>query len=104
MSDRWYVLNEFDEAVSSTKAEFSAWKESNPNRWRVGEYEVGNVTVSTVFLGLEHSNALGENVLWRTLVSGGPLDGECDWYASLEAAKRGHESWSTRVYLSALAD
>ncbi|MDP2358271.1 MAG: hypothetical protein Q8M31_19725 [Beijerinckiaceae bacterium] len=104
MSDGWYVLDETDEPVPATELEFSAWKRANPDRCRVGEYEVGNAVVSTVFLGRDQGYAESEHVLWQTLVSGGPLDGECDRYTSHEAAKRGHESWSTRVYLCAIAD
>ncbi len=104
MSDRWYVLDETDQPVPATEVEFSAWKEANPDRCRVGEYEVGNALVSTVFLGLDQGDEPNEPVLWQTLVSGGPLDGECDRYTSYEAAKKGHEAWLTRAYLTAIAD
>lgn len=50
----------------------------------------GEVDVSTVFLGLDHSFGQGPPVLWETMVFGGPLDGEQRRYTSEGEAKAGH--------------
>jgi hypothetical protein len=55
------------------------------------------VTVSTVFLALDHQFGNGPPVLWETLVFGGPLDGEMDRYCSLEDAILGHQAMCQRV-------
>jgi hypothetical protein len=57
-----------------------------------------DITVSTVFLGLDHNYTLhGPPVLWETLVFGGPMDGEMDRYESREAALAGHQAMCLKV-------
>lgn len=50
------------------------------------------VTVSTVFLGLDH-RMFGEGppILFETLVFGGPNDGRMERYCTWEEAERGHK-------------
>ena len=50
----------------------------------------GEITVSTVFLVLDHSHGDGPPVLWETLVGGGPMDQDMSRYTSAEAAADGH--------------
>jgi hypothetical protein len=50
----------------------------------------GRVTVSTVFLALDHSFGDGPPVLWETMVFGGPADMDQQRYTSREAAEAGH--------------
>jgi hypothetical protein len=57
-------------------------------RWHSAD---GKVTVSTVFLGLDHNFEGGEPVLWETLISGGEHDEFMDRYTSYEDALNGHE-------------
>ena len=47
------------------------------------------VTVSTVFLALDHA-VEGPPILWETMVFGGPLDGERRRYTGREDALQGH--------------
>ena len=58
---------------------------------------VGIVTVSTVFIGLDHSFGGGEPVLFETMVFGGPLDGEMDRCSTWEGAEKMHELMCERV-------
>lgn len=51
----------------------------------------GDVTVSTVFLGVDHSFGGGTPLLYETMIFGGPLDETCCRYATREAALAGHE-------------
>jgi hypothetical protein len=56
------------------------------------------ITISTVFLGLDHGRAeQGPPILWETLVFGGPLDGEGGRYTSKEDAWAGHQAMCQRV-------
>lgn len=50
----------------------------------------GTVTVSTVFLVLDHNYVGGVPVLWESMAFGGPLDMDQRRYGSREAAVEGH--------------
>lgn len=53
--------------------------------------ELGDVQVSTVFLGIDHSiGLLPGPILFETMVSGGPLDDERKWYRTWDEAEKGH--------------
>ena len=70
--------------------EWARWFETADRT--VARTERDGITVSTVFLGVDHNfSPAGPPVLWETMVVGGPLDGEEQRYRSAEAAKRGHE-------------
>jgi hypothetical protein len=51
---------------------------------------IGDVRVSTVFLGLDHAFEHGAPVLWETMIFGGPHDEYQDRYTSQADAKAGH--------------
>ncbi len=56
------------------------------------------VSVSTVFLGLDHQFGLnGPPMLYETLVFGGPLDGEMERYPTRTLAVIGHAEMVARV-------
>lgn len=57
----------------------------------------GQVLVSTVFLGLDHSWCGGPPLLFETMVFGGPLDRETDRYSTWEEAETGHRLMVERV-------
>lgn len=70
---------------------WAEWFES-ANR-QVASDSVGDVIVSTVFLGLDHNwNNGGDPVLWETMIFGGSHDGYCDRYSSRAEALAGHAS------------
>ena len=58
---------------------------------------VGDVRVSTVFLGLEHSFGEGPPVLFETMVFGGTLSDEMDRYCTWDEAEAGHAAMVRRV-------
>ena len=52
---------------------------------------IGEIKISTVFLGLDHNYSdEGPPLLFETLVFGGPLDGEMNRYWTWEQAEEGH--------------
>jgi hypothetical protein len=63
--------------------------------------ERGQITVSTVFLCLDHAHFGGPPILWETMTFGGPDDQAQQRYASREAAEDGHREAVT-VTLAAL--
>ncbi|MGA2609545.1 MAG: hypothetical protein ABSH01_19060 [Terriglobia bacterium] len=63
----------------------------------IGEDQIKESRISTVFLGLDHSFGEGEPVLWETMVFGGPLDGEQNRYTSRQLALEGHAEMCRKV-------
>ena len=58
---------------------------------------VGEVRVSTMFLGFDHSFGEGPPLLFETMVFGGTLDQEQDRCSTWEAAEKMHELMCERV-------
>lgn len=67
------------------------WMESADRQ--VALDEIDGITVSTVFLGLEH----GDRNLFETMVFGGPIDGEGARYQTWEQAEQGHAEMIAKV-------
>ena len=58
---------------------------------------VGDVVVSTVFLGLDHSFGEGPPLLFETMIFGGPFDQEQERYTTWEQAEAGHKAMLTKA-------
>jgi len=58
-----------------------------------------DITVSTVFLGLDHQFGNGPPLLWETMIFNGPRDGWCQRYSSLVEAVAGHDE-AVRIALT----
>lgn len=71
------------------------WMETSARQ--IADDTVGDVRISTVFLGIDHAHGGGPPVLWETKVFGGALDQEQERYTSREAALRGHAAMVARV-------
>jgi len=70
------------------------------NDRKVKKTVIGEINISTVFLGLDHRfGHKGEwlPILFETMVFGGKLDGQMDRYCSWEQAEEGHEAMVKRV-------
>lgn len=66
------------------------WFEDHRNR-RVAATELGQVHVSTIFLGLDHSFGDGPPLVYETMIFGGKHDQWQDRYSTREAADQGHQ-------------
>jgi hypothetical protein len=65
------------------------WMESGVRT--IERTQIGDVTVSTVFLGLDHRfGPSGPPILWETMIFGGSHDGYCERHTSGEDARLGH--------------
>ena len=94
MSGQWMLKD--GKAVPATDLiEWGVWFQTADRD--VAKTTVGEVLVSTVFLGLDHNFGEGPPVLWETMVFGGPLDEETDRYTSREDAEAGHAAMVERV-------
>jgi len=92
----WYVL-EGRTAVPLPDDMIGWAKDGRPTWARVAADEVGDVRVSTVFLGLDHALDGGPPHIFETMVFGGTLDGEQERYSTWEQAEAGHARWVKRV-------
>lgn len=71
---------------------WARWFEKNAAACRVAETKIGDVRVSTVFLGLNHNFADdGPPILFETMVFGDPHNGEIWRYESWKDAEIGHQ-------------
>jgi hypothetical protein len=58
---------------------------------RVGSTMIGNVHVSTVFLGIDHNyRRIGPPILFETMIFGGEHSGYCERYTTWDEAEEGH--------------
>ena len=104
MKYRYYTLNALGEPVGTNDAMvWARWFET-ANRHLAHDQLSGDVRVSTVFLGLDHSFSQTRlPLLWETLVFGGPLDGEMYRYESRLQAMQGHQTMVEKVREAARA-
>lgn len=60
---------------------------------RVAKTKIGDITISTVWLGLDHRYGDGDPVIFETMQFGGDADQDADRYCTLEEAEAGHAIW-----------
>ena len=89
----YYILNDADKPVPVENV--TLWARLLQNmpvgQRRVASNFVGDVRVSTVFLGIDHNFSLsGDPILWETMIFGGPEDGFQRRYTSKADAIVGH--------------
>jgi len=68
------------------------WSEmlNDPESRRVARDEIGEVAISTVLLGLDHSYGIGPPLIFETMIFGAELDQEQWRYATKAEALEGH--------------
>lgn len=90
----YYVLD----GKEPRPVDMMTWAQSfEGDRVRVGKDTVGDATVSTVFLGLDHNWGDGPPLLFETMVFGGSLDETCERYSTWDEAEAGHARMIERV-------
>ena len=91
----WYSLDKENNPVACVDmGHYMAWVENNQGQTIVKQDSIGDISVSTVFLGLNHSFSTPRNspILWETMIFGGEFDQYMDRYSSYEDALKGHET------------
>ena len=97
---RHYMLTEGKRTVPATDLlEWAEWYETTDRR--VAVTNIGDVRVSTVFLGTDHNWGQGPPLLFETMIFGGPLDEECERYSTWEQAEAGHKCMVERANVDA---
>jgi hypothetical protein len=97
MSDKYILDSAGNPEPAPSLMAWANWFDGNRDKRRVGDDTVGDVRVSTVFLGLDHSFGGGPPLLYETMVFGGPLDGEQERYSTRAEAEAGHATMLARV-------
>lgn len=94
---RWYILDNNNKPVAKPALEASQWLEDNDHRRIVKRDEIGDILVSTVFLGLDHAWNSDVPVLWETMIFGGEHNQYQERYTSHEDALEGHKKALTLI-------
>jgi len=89
-----YILKDNIPVPEPDLIKWGKWMEKADS---VAQDKVGEMLVSTVFLGLDHQFGAGEPVLFETMVFGGEYDGEQDKYSTWEEAEAGHAEILAKV-------
>lgn len=93
----WYILDNNNKPVAKPVFEAAQWLEDNDHRRTVKRDEIGDILVSTVFLGLDHAWDSGTPVLWETMIFGGEHNQYQERYTSHKDALEGHEKALTLI-------
>ena len=89
----WYKLDENNNPVKAKDIEdYMDWDDENIDRIRVMQQTIDGVTISTVFLGLDHSYTKDNTkpLLWETMIFEGKYDQYQERYHSFNDAVDGH--------------
>jgi len=96
MMDKYYILKD-QKIVAVDLTTWAKWLEKNNANRHVKDEKIGDVRVSTVFLGLDHQWGDGPPLLFETLVFEGELDGDMERYSTWDEAEVGHAEMVERV-------
>lgn len=90
-----FILDGHEPVACDDLMEWGRWFETADRI--VAKDTVGDVEVSTVFLGLDHSFGEGNPLLFETMVFNGSLNEEMNRYCTWEEAEAGHAAMVERV-------
>jgi hypothetical protein len=87
---RWYILDHERRPVPVNDCLIWArWFGQCESR-HVADDQIGDVRISTVFIGLDHRYGDGPPLIFETLIFGGDLDGHMWRYSTWDDAEIGH--------------
>lgn len=79
-----YILDDNGDPVPCTDVlEWARWFEAAGEKRQLARDELGEVLISTIFLGIDHSWSGGPPILWETMI----FDGQGDEYQERAATK-----------------
>lgn len=90
-----YILEGHTPVLCEDLLKWSAWFEDADRH--VNKTEIGEVRISTVFLGLDHSFGEEGIILFETLIFGGEFDQRMWRYSTWEEAEIGHREAVKKV-------
>ena len=87
----WYKLDGKVPVLCADVIEYFKWAATQPEKTtRVAHTMAGDVRISTVFLGLDHSWNGPPPIVFETMIFGGPLDDYQERYSTWDDAVIGH--------------
>lgn len=87
--NHFYILDKNDKPVPvEDMLTWGKWFEGADRT--VAKTEISDMRISTVFLGIDHSDSEGPPILYETMIFGGEHEGYQDRYATREEAVAGH--------------
>jgi hypothetical protein len=89
-SERYYLL----QGKTPVKTPFDEWIRKfnyEDKGRRIKQTTIGDVDISTVFLGMDHQIFEGKPMLFETMVFGGEHDRYQERYSTWEEAEAGHQ-------------
>lgn len=89
MSEKYILDADGKPVLCEDLMTWSKWFETADRN--IAKTEIGDVSISTVFLGLNHSFNDGPPIVFETMVFGGEHDGEMQRYVTKEQALAGHD-------------
>jgi len=98
MSD-YYIL-EGKEVVACDMRTWAQWFCDSIDLQRVAATTIGDVSISTVFLGRNHAFNGGPPMIFETMVFGDPFDQEMERCSTWEQAESQHAAMCERVRLA----
>jgi len=109
---KWYKLDENNQPIPcENHSEYFAWHQTIPKEKATGiglqlakTQVTEDVSVSTVFLGTNHTYDCGPPELWETMVFGGEQDESCYRYRSHDDAIQGHHRIVEQVRFPTFGD
>ena len=90
MTDK-YILDGHKAVPEPALMIWAQWMEKADRH--VAKTVIGDVEISTVFLGQDHSFGDDGPLLFETMAFGGEHDQEEERYATWEQAEKGHKRW-----------
>lgn len=99
---KFYIPDERGKPVATDQRTWAAWLETHPVERVVDRTLVGDVEVSTVFLGLDCDlSGNGPPLVYETRIFGGAHDRAMDRYPTRDEAVAGHAGMVERLVTSA---
>lgn len=88
MNDK-YILDGHTPVVEPNLIKWANWMGTADRA--VAKTNIGEVRVSTVFLGLDHGFGGGKPLLFETMVFNGVMDGYMRRYSNWQDSEKGHQ-------------
>jgi hypothetical protein len=93
---RQYILVGHQPVICRDLLTWARWFETADRHVRLTEQ--GDVMVSTVFLGLDHSFSGDEAILFETMVFAADHGGQMERYSTWDEAEAGHARWVAKIF------
>ena len=93
----YYILAGHNTVKTDSVTEWGRMME-NMDKRRVGSTENNDISVSTVFLGIDHSFGDGPPLLFETMIFGGEHDEDVERYSTWDEAEVGHKKMCEKAF------